>query len=595
MTDLLQATFTAANAVNHTSKPYTIYEISITSPVAPSWVLLKRYRSFEAFNKNLKRELVHHPELRHIEYELPPLPPRTLWGRLAAETVAKRQKIFQEYVRFLLSHPQLVCNTLVMDFLNVPASIREIIDNKEKLFTNKKHTIPEPNVPYPSSLSTAEDQVNLLLSELSNDRNRNSVTALLHFERWYFEYSPNMNASLIHRLLLGVPTTKQGHPALHGLLPACKFTSNPSKLAWLAAMALLLKLMDIERNKYARLIQQVFFHLDAKMYAQMDIHRHIKDSTSNNAFFIMELIYKNLPNLHPKLYCSDMEARMQFKKWMKFKNEAYTVGHVIKNMETQEMEHLNHSFNWQQKSFKQMSDEIFKQYRFFANDSDDEYQFLPKMMDKYGHHLTVRHKKDIYTDRWKIKISFSVNHPPRDVFKSLMFGHGWDKKLISSEIIEKLDSNHIITHDTYKCSNNAYKFRDFVFLKCFREMNKSERYFILISSIINYEKMPVVTDKLRSILFPSGFEIRRSGSNPKRSHISCRLHFTPESVDIVSADLLAESEDLFQSMIRIVKLTDIMKQKKQWLQQPANVKRTINKTVNNSQDHNYNNANSNHL
>merc|ERR1712087_10396 len=127
----------------------------------------------------------------------------------------------------------------------------------------------------------------------------------------------------------------------------------------------------------------------------------------------------------------------------------------------------------------------------------------------------------------------------------------------------------------YKSFNSPYKFRDFVLLRIFKEVelgNNCKQYFILCSSLSNYDKVPETTDKMRCIIYPSGFEIRAYSNISRRSFIEHRLHFTSESVNIVTADLLGECDELFQSMTRISSLITSQKQKKK-MQQLAKASR----------------------
>jgi len=144
----------------------------------------------------------------------------------------------------------------------------------------------------------------------------------------------------------------------------------------------------------------------------------------------------------------------------------------------------------------------------------------------------------------------------------------WNCKMIESKIEAKLDENHIITHETYKSLNSPYKFRDFVLLKCFvvdnsnnnKNSNNANRYCIVFSSISNYEPLPEVKDKIRCILLPSGFEIKKYNNDNNQCQISYNCHMTSESILLFTPDLLGETDELFQSLIRIEELVSIYKQ-----------------------------------
>ena len=138
---------------------------------------------------------------------------------------------------------------------------------------------------------------------------------------------------------------------------------------------------------------------------------------------------------------------------------------------------------------------------------------------------------------------------------------GWNRKMVDQKVVERLDDTNFVYEETYKSFNSPYKFRDFVVLRCFRKNYKNEnRHLMVFSSISNYDKIAESKEKLRTIILPSGFEIKPYENNPNRSHVSFRAHMTSESILLVSADLLGETDELFESLARIEKLTGLMKE-----------------------------------
>eukprot|EP00488_Nonionellina_sp_1-RS-2012_P000207 TRINITY_DN105_c0_g2_i1.p1 TRINITY_DN105_c0_g2~~TRINITY_DN105_c0_g2_i1.p1 ORF type:complete len:271 (+),score=75.09 TRINITY_DN105_c0_g2_i1:142-954(+) len=217
--------------------------------------------------------------------------------------------------------------------------------------------------------------------------------------------------------------------------------------------------------------------------------------------------------------------------------------------------------------YKKLAQRILYKYDDFVEESDDEYRSIHKVNEKYsGVCMHVRCKKDFNNDHWKVKISFIINHEPWMIYDFLRMSYvdidnknsnGWDKKLIDRKIVSKLDDDHYIMHEIYKSFNSPYKISRFCSFEIVRKeqlLDNHKRYLIVWASITNFKKIPETTDKLRCILYPSGFEIRPCHNTKKKSYVSLRLHFTSESVNIVTADLLGECDELFQSMIRISKL-----------------------------------------
>ena len=422
---------------------------------------------------------------------------------------------------------------------------------------------------YSFSSSEEEREVNLLLKELSLQKNR--VRALGKFEKWYFEKAtakkepPNMRSDLIKKLYTGDETHQ-------GLVHSCRLLH--SKVAWRASISLLVRLLDIERNKYARIFQEVFLTLQQGLYKEMYLHQHINETSQEDGFKIVQLINNNLPSIDHKFYVPDESAWKQFEKWEKIQKDSFGVvggglnGRRNEWFEDNDLDKSSRlAYNWKEMEYKEISEHIFSTFRELSAESDADYQKVNTMKHS---DLKVRYKKDKFTGQWKLKITFAVKHPPKNVYNFLMnqminkswnakqADMSWNTKIIQQQLHRKLDSSHYIIHQTYKSFNSPYKFSDFVLLTCLKSDIKSKRYHILFSSVTNYDdesKENTDNDNTkRAVLLPSGFEIRPTNSDVNRSHVSYRAHMTNESVLTVSADLLGETNELFESMSRIEQL-----------------------------------------
>lgn len=154
-------------------------------------------------------------------------------------------------------------NQLILDFLTVPESLRAMLmRRKVETSDHKQNGLGrQDSDSYSASLSEEEREVNLLLKELSLQKNR--VRALGKFERWYFERvmdkknPPNMRQDLIKKLYTGDETHQ-------GLVHSCRLLH--SKVAWRASISLLVRLLDIERNKYAPNFREVFLDLNQGLF-----------------------------------------------------------------------------------------------------------------------------------------------------------------------------------------------------------------------------------------------------------------------------------------------------------------------------------------
>ncbi len=69
-----------------------------------------------------------------------------------------------------------------------------------------------------------------------------------------------------------------------------------SKVAARAALELLKRLLDIERNKDAPFFMDVFVKLDAKAFAKMKLYQHIRNDYNSGAFEICSLIIEKIPH-----------------------------------------------------------------------------------------------------------------------------------------------------------------------------------------------------------------------------------------------------------------------------------------------------------
>ena len=272
MANLLNVEFTAANAVRG-KKPYTVYEMRVSSSITPSWIILKRYRDFDALNVQLLDRIASDPELsKQSRDNLPALPKRKLFNYMKANVVSSRQSKLEEYVRHLLRNPSFRRTDLLMDFLSVPEAVRQMILIQTP---NQRRSIKgihgDDKKLGKHHLNEDEFEVDLLIKKLYAQKDR--VKALIRFEEWYFMERPGGNhgisllPNLIRKLL-------KGYDRYPGLIQSCKLSH--SKTAWRGSLNLMCKLMDVERNKYARSFLHVFLRLDHSLYREMDLHRHIK-------------------------------------------------------------------------------------------------------------------------------------------------------------------------------------------------------------------------------------------------------------------------------------------------------------------------------
>ncbi|ETO06079.1 hypothetical protein RFI_31317, partial [Reticulomyxa filosa] len=265
------------------------------------WLLYKRFNDFVFLHENkvkiffLKKKKLEKLVSSQIELksvQLPSLPPKQIIRSLAPQVVAKRQRELQAYITKLLNEPKLLRNRLLLDFLVVPESLRAMLTRHDR---TKTKSVLQRRATDSAAVSTGNNtdddvsQINELLKELALQKN--GVRAISKFEQWYFESNPKMSRELIRRLLLGDDTN-------HGLAYSCRCFN--SKVAWRQSIALLTRLLDIERNEYAIAFREQFLGLDKGVYKEMDLHKIISDGTTDDGFRIVKLLYENLPQIDPK-------------------------------------------------------------------------------------------------------------------------------------------------------------------------------------------------------------------------------------------------------------------------------------------------------
>merc|ERR1712228_1065016 len=198
---------------------------------------------------------------------------------------------------------------------------------------------------------------------------------------------PNMRPDLIKKLYTGDETHQ-------GLVHSCRLLH--SKVAWRASISLLVRLLDIERNKYARIFQEVFLTLQQGLYKEMYLHQHINETSQEDGFKIVQLIKNNLPTLEHKFYVPDDSAWRQFEKWEKIQKDSFGVnayinkgdGGYLDNEMIKSSYHHN-LYNWKEMEYKEISENIFAAYRELAIESDADYQ----KVNVQKNDLKVRYKK----------------------------------------------------------------------------------------------------------------------------------------------------------------------------------------------------------
>lgn len=115
----------------------------------------------------------------------------------------------------------------------------------------------------------------------------NKVTAIKSFEEWFFDNRPRLTTEYIRMLLQG----KGGADTDGGLIQTIGDLSY-SHVASRAALYLLTRLLDVEKNKDAALFLEQFVNFDASVLKKMAINQHIISERGNRigAFKIIQIL-----------------------------------------------------------------------------------------------------------------------------------------------------------------------------------------------------------------------------------------------------------------------------------------------------------------
>eukprot|EP00475_Leptophrys_vorax_P028670 TRINITY_DN4163_c0_g1_i2.p1 TRINITY_DN4163_c0_g1~~TRINITY_DN4163_c0_g1_i2.p1 ORF type:complete len:320 (+),score=90.10 TRINITY_DN4163_c0_g1_i2:102-1061(+) len=283
--DVLQVNFTAFNTVHGVKKPYTVYEMEARAFQTVTWIVYKRYNDFHTLHADVSKVV---PKL----VQLPKLPPKRVTGILMSDFVEKRKQELQSYMSDLLKIPQVITSDEIRKFLEVPDSVPSFGKAVKDI------SLPESKTP--------EAKIQDLILTLSSS-STNKVAALKSFEKYYFESKPKLSNDVINALFQGADN--QG-----GLVEAVG--NFESKVAARAALELLRRLIDLERNKDAQMFVDALTRIDAKSFGKLKLFQHIKNDHSNTAAFeIAAIITEKLPQIGIERLIPEPEALLYFRRW----------------------------------------------------------------------------------------------------------------------------------------------------------------------------------------------------------------------------------------------------------------------------------------
>ena len=176
------------------------------------------------------------------------------------------------------------------------------------------------------SQKTPEDvRIFEMLQQLK--KHSNKVAALRDFEEWFFDLRPKLSAEQLKLLFLG-DESYSGFDIfftvfLFRLLAACG-SFDYSDIASRAALELLCRLLDVEKNKDAALFLDFFCHLDRHYLKILQLHLHClrQHGSRQGAFAIVQILKERVPQLPLEHYLQDSLARQEYFRWLENRTDS---------------------------------------------------------------------------------------------------------------------------------------------------------------------------------------------------------------------------------------------------------------------------------
>lgn len=147
----------------------------------------------------------------------------------------------------------------------------------------------------------------------------NKCAALASFETWFFDTRPRLTPDFIRLLLQG----KSGAESEGGIMHTIGDISY-SHVAARAALYLLCRLLDVEKNKDAHLFLDQFTSFDVHTLKKLNLSAHILSERGNRigAFKLVQILANAArPDLQLEAVVSDAAALREYHKWAARRNE----------------------------------------------------------------------------------------------------------------------------------------------------------------------------------------------------------------------------------------------------------------------------------
>ncbi|XXQ34584.1 PX domain-containing protein [Plasmodiophora brassicae] len=550
--DLLVATVTASNTIRDQKTPYTMYEIEVRSSFTVKWVIYKRYSDFFSLHTELlKIALVS----KDAPLRLPHLPPKRLTRSLAVEFVEKRKMELQSYLTELLRSRSLVALPVVMQFLSVPDSVRPMLtrhihrvdsDNDSSQSVTRA---PSSATPYGSgsrrgggvpSLSFEERKVREFVSQLNTLPNK--VHCIRAFQQYFFSQRPRLTAELVGILFEGSDAAENG---LFWVCGDVKYSIVASK----AALDLICRLLDVEKNKDAQLFLDVLSTIDHQSFKRLNLHRHILGDRAGGAFQLASILIRTVPQFTVEKCLPDITARQEFIRWSQRKQMLCESSRFVAEQSALPDE----SPNLQQTSFQTIAASAFDCIHKIAS-SDQGWRVIETPV-RGAATLQIVHKQTP-EGLFLVRLACSIPRKAGDIQAVLCdesMRLSWDRKVQTSAVVQSLDEHTDVLHEVYKTPSMASKNQEFTMLRSWRA-EPDGSYALVQRSISN--------GTAGRASLTTGFLLQPVVGNddpdaPASTLLLWVAQLDRESVLLVTSDLLGECDDLQESFRSLVSLLDV--------------------------------------
>jgi len=538
MESQIQVKINQASNVRLRSKTYTLYEIRVQSNTFFPWLLHKRYREFEALHQGLKAA----KNLQNIKSCLPDFPPKRYTSRLSPEVVEQRRVQLEQYLQGVIKMPEFARVTELLDFLIIPENVRNMLDStaQPKVTPSRGDKLNEPGERGAKQLNIEQQEIQKLLRQMSIGHHK--VRAIQNFTDFFFEHRPRLNPTDIDMLL-------KGNDKYAGIIKNCG-NHYYSKVSRRAALTLLIRLLDIERNKDANSFLDRFCSLKEAVLMELSLEQHIASMNNQlEAFKLLHILKARKPEIANDILKSDV-LEQQYLLWERLQAEAPIPVSEHKTASQVEAENLA------DRSFEAIGDSCLDEVKSVILDAEDWKS--ADLIDENNIGIKCLYKrmecKAMEPEEWRMKATMKgVEASPEEVMKMLCARHqDWNPKVVKHEVVKDVDERHNLIYQVYSkpfYSADPHKERDFCLLQSLR--GEPGVCWLLYTSV-DHRDFPEPKECIRTISKPCGWKISESkNSRGKKTDVVFAASLTGETILLLSPDLLGDSDHLVQLFAHI--------------------------------------------